>query len=363
MPNMIDTIADILELQPLYSSNNTPAMQRRGRLIRQSLADQIRAREPQLSQALGRFGDDFHVDSSDGTGLKAELPWVRFCSKRMSPKPTQGFYCVLHFSTDGRAAHVTLGCSSSEFRNGSFITVPDEELDRLTGWAKQVIQEALGSTEPFSDPPDFGARRPLPKSYQRATSLCKTIEASELNGVDLDALLLRAASFLRILYQAQLDGRELSPADSDEREVERQLRPSRKGRSHGFGLSYSDRRIVELHAMDLARRWLSDHEYQVKDTSGDHPYDFVATSGSEELFVEVKGTTSDNPVAILMTRNEVRVHRIHKTRTALFIVSSIRLVGPSGARRAEGGHLEALVGWDIDKWSLTPTTLRVKRPD
>ena len=360
---MIDTIAAILELQPLYSPDNTSAMQRRGYLVRRDLAHAIRALGKHLSQALGKFGHDFHVGSSDGTGRKTELPWVRFCSKGMSPKPTQGFYCILHFSTDGSAAHVTLGCGSSTFRNGSFITLPGEELDRRTEWAKHVIQDTLGSLEPFSDVPDFGARRPLPRSFQRATALCKRIDASELATVDLESLLVRAADFLRILYQAELDGRELSPADSDELALERQLRPARKRQSQGIGLSSIDRRIVELHAMDLVRQWLSDREYRVVDTSGDHPYDFVARRGSEELIVEVKGTTSDNPVAILMTRSEVRIHRAHKPKTALFIVSRIRLVGASSQRRARGGTLEALVGWDIDTWCLTPTTFRVKKPD
>jgi hypothetical protein len=121
-------IRRICELQPEYSADNTPAMQERGRLLREDLVSQLRALEEPLSAALGRFGGDFSVDASDGIGRKTELPWVRFCSRGMSPRPTEGFYSVLHFSTDGSAVHVTVGCGSSQFVNGSFRRSPDEDL-------------------------------------------------------------------------------------------------------------------------------------------------------------------------------------------------------------------------------------------
>jgi hypothetical protein len=78
--------------------------------------------------------------------------------------------------------------------------------------------------------------------------------------------------------------------------------------------------------------------------------------------VEVKGTTSDSPDAILMTRNEVALHRAEKGDTALFIVSSIRLEREVKKLNASGGVLEAMIGWDIDEWELTTTAYRVGRP-
>ena len=358
---MTDTIAAILELQPLYSPDNTPDMRRRGQLIRRTLSDQIRALSGPLSRALGRFGHDFHVDSSDGMGKKTELPWVRFCSKRMSPRPTEGFYCILHFSTDGSAAHVTLGCSSSQFRNGFFEKLPDEKLDERTAWAQRLIMDATGSLDPFSDPPNFGAHRPLPRAFQRATALCKSIPFADLPTLDLQSLLIRAAELLSMIYQAQLDGREISPADLDEIEIEQHVRRSSRQNTQGIGLSAEDRRSVELRAMGLARAWLSRSGYAVQDTSATHPYDFEARRNSEILWVEVKGTTSDFPEALLMTRNEVHFHQENKGNTALFIVSGIRLVNRGANRRACGGNLEALIGWDIDHWTTTPTAFRVQR--
>lgn len=207
-------IQRICELQPQYSSDNSEAMQERGRLIRQDLANAIKARGTILRSALREFGDDFHVGASDGVGRKTELPWVRFCSKIMSPTPQQGFYCVIHFSTNGSAVHFTVGCGSSRYR--------------------------------------------------------------------------------------------------------------------------------------------------VRDTSASNPYDFEAEKGEERVKIEIKGTTSDLCDAILMTRNEVKLHRKEKGRTALFIVYGIKISGFGDSRIASGGTLDVLWAWDIDSCVVEPTAYRIQ---
>ena len=90
------------------------------------------------------------------------------------------------------------------------------------------------------------------------------------------------------------------------------------------------------------------------------PYDFLAEKGDVELFVEVKGTTSSDPSAILMTANEVELHQSRKGETALAIVSSIKLQKGTEPK-ASGGILNMRIGWDIDTWSLSPTTYRVEK--
>ena len=74
----------------------------------------------------------------------------------------------------------------------------------------------------------------------------------------------------------------------------------------------------------------------------------------------MKGTTSSDPSAILMTANEVNLHRSEKGSTTLAIVSEIKLV-KSTPPTASGGKLEVLIGWDIDQWQATPTAFRVER--
>jgi hypothetical protein len=78
-------IKRICELQPHYSSQNTPEMKGRGVALRSGLKPAIERMESFLAEALGEFRDEFFVEASDGIGLKTELPWVRFSSRRISP--------------------------------------------------------------------------------------------------------------------------------------------------------------------------------------------------------------------------------------------------------------------------------------
>ena len=115
-------------------------MQDRGVARRSELKPAIERMESSRAEALGEFGDEFFVEASDGIGLKTELPWVRFSSRRMSPNPRKGFYCVIHFSTDGSAVHVTVGCRASRFQNGAFVVLPgDQSFDEERGQAGALL--------------------------------------------------------------------------------------------------------------------------------------------------------------------------------------------------------------------------------
>ncbi|UXX82085.1 DUF3883 domain-containing protein [Roseovarius pelagicus] len=359
---MRETLRRICELQPAYSSENTPEMQKRGQLIRQKLPEEVRALQEPLARALGPFGHDFFVEGSDGIGRKTELAWTRFCSKEMSPRPTDGFYVVIHFSTDGSGVNIAVGCSSSKFHNGYSIVLPLEELDKRCEWARGIVMEDRHSLEPFTDANDFGARAKLPKSFERACALVKKISYDDIQDDLVERHLIEAAKMLRVIYAAQRQGRELSPADQIELDILDITRPTanvRKGQ--GFGLNAKERRAVELRAMDIVENWLRSQGYNPSNTSATKPYDFLARKGDETLYVEVKGTTSDIANAIAMTHGEVALHRQEKGRTAMMIVTGIRLQKDEKHPAASGGTLEALIGWDIDEWLMEPTAFRVSR--
>ena len=105
---------------------------------------------------------------------------------------------------------------------------------------------------------------------------------------------------------------------------------------------------------------MNNNAYSTKDQSSTQPYDILAQKNGEKIFVEVKGTTSQDPSAILMTANEVDLHKQNKGKTALAIVSAITLVKGSEAT-AHGGNLDMKIGWDIEEWKLTPTAFRVEK--
>lgn len=352
----------ICELQPAYSPDNTPAMIERGELIRRNVRSSIDSMRHVLAPALGEFGSTFHTDASDGIGRKTELPWVRFCSEAMSPKPTEGFYSVIHFSTDGSAVHITVGCGSSRFFRGSSIVLPDKELDAQTAWARSVVLEKFGTLDPFRDPPSFGASRRLPRSFERATAFSKRVAYEDIDHTDFEDLLRHAAERLGAVYKAQATGRDVSPADQLESELAAIESPRKsKSRRQGFGLPAAAKRAVELQAMILARQWFEDKGYNVEDRSADEPYDLEVSDGSIALKIEVKGTTSDFADAIMMTRNEVNLHKLEQGRTGLVIVSSISLSQTGSDYTASGGNIIVDIGWDIHDWELEPLAFRLSK--
>lgn len=354
-------LSRICDLQPKYSSDNTPSMQERGQLIRVDLANQLRNRLPALSAAFDSVFDDLAVEGSDGIGRKTEAPWVRLYSRAMSPNARQGFYLVIHFAADGGAVYVTVGCGSTIWGGGDLRQIPDHELSSRTAWARGVISQRWGGLEPFSDEIRLGAKAPLPRTFEKATAVAKRVPVDQLGQVDLDGLLYAAAERLNAVYLAQLGGRDVSPGDQDSEAIIAIAKPLRRGRSQGRGLSGEERKVVELRAMKLAIESLNEAGYTCRDTSATESFDLVASQGGKELKIEVKGTTSDLCDSILMTRNEVDLHRREKGATGLVIVSRIRLVRDGGSVYAQGGDVEVLLGWDIDAWVSEPVAFQVRR--
>jgi hypothetical protein len=278
----------------------------------------------------------------------------------MSPNPRDGFYVVIHFAADGSALFVTVGCGSTIWANGELRAVSDAELKRRTDWARAVVTEAFGTTAPFGDVIRLGARAPLPRTFEKATALARRVPVNELDESSIRDMIIGATARLRCLYEAQRIGRDRSPAEKVEIELENLSRPGRRGQ--GFGLTGPERKVVEDRAMKLAREWFEEREYVVENTSLTFPFDYRVQKDGRALKVEVKGTTSDFCDAIIMTHNEVKLHREEAGSTALIIVSGIRLERGADGPVAQGGELHADIGWDIGTWDLAPVAYRVSKP-
>lgn len=358
---MREVLAKICELQPKYSSSNTPEMQARGMLIRTDLADELRSRLPVLQSAFNSVIDDLAVEASDGIGRKTEAPWVRVFSKTLSPNPREGFYLVLHFAADGSAVFFTVGCGSTIWTGGDLRAIPDDELKARTSWARAVVTQRFKTLSPFTDEIRLGAKAPLPRTFEKATALAKRIDRGDLPSADLETLLYSAAERLSEIYVAQLDQRDVSQGDQDTEEVISIAKPLRRGRRQGQGLNAAERKVVEVQAMTLALEYMQKKGYECKDTSASESFDLLATKAGQSMKVEVKGTTSDICDSIMMTRNEVDLHRKEKGLTGLLIVSKIRLLRIDQGPTASGGEVEDLLQWDIDKWVSDPIAFQVSR--
>ncbi|KPA87828.1 hypothetical protein PF66_05786 [Pseudomonas asplenii] len=359
---MESTLGKVCALQPKYSSTNTPEMQERGHLIRSVLAGELRTRLPALQKAFDSVFDDLAVEGSDGIGRKTEAPWVRVFSRAMSPTAREGFYLVIHFAADGSAVFITVGCGSTIWSGGDLRPVSDDELKARTSWARSVVQQRWKALSPFDDEIVLGARASLPRTFEKATVFAKRIPVSDLPTANLDLLLFKAAERLSEIYLAQLERRDVSPGDQDAGEITVIAKPLRnRAGKQGRGLTAQERRVVELQAMALAMQYLVGQGYELRDTSATESFDILAKRAVEELMVEVKGTTSDLCTSVLMTKNEVDLHRKNKGSTGLIIVSKIRLSRDAGEPVATGGEVEALLCWDIDEWTSEPIAFQVSR--
>ena len=122
------------------------------------------------------------------------------------------------------------------------------------------------------------------------------------------------------------------------------------GTGQGFGLSTSERRIVEGHAMGLAIRYFGRDWGSVQDVSATRSYDLLCSRYKEQLRVEVKGTTTYGS-EIVLTRNEVI--ESGTSGYALFVVSEI-VLDRSGEHTAAHGGVARL----FHPWSAEPDALR-----
>ncbi|MBS0198091.1 MAG: DUF3883 domain-containing protein [Planctomycetes bacterium] len=126
----------------------------------------------------------------------------------------------------------------------------------------------------------------------------------------------------------------------------------------GYGLTAAEKRAVEMHAQGIAENHFVELGYAVKDVSRYCSYDLHCTKGSEELRVEVKGTTGGGE-SVLLTAKEVLHARENAHCVALFIVANITLQRvPSSPPKAEGGTTRLIMPWSVSEGSLEPTQFR-----
>jgi len=121
----------------------------------------------------------------------------------------------------------------------------------------------------------------------------------------------------------------------------------------GFGLTSRERKRVEDRAMKVATAYLRQKGYDVEDVSSRNPFDLRATRGRKELKVEVKGTTGQG-VEILLTKNEVELHRLCHPANMLIVVHSIALARHKSTPSATGGKIWKKSPWKIDDLRLKP---------
>lgn len=363
MRNLFD---QVLDLQLQHSSQNTPEMVERGKLIRDAIPEEMRGWAAARPAAVLPFKGRLNVQGRDGTGLKTFVPWVRIHSPELSPSAQSGWYVVYLFRQDGEGVALCLSHGSTRFDGGDFKPRAATEAASLMGWARGLIG-AQAAASGMQIGVNLGSSEKLSRAYESTTAFSKIYSRQAIPDDDVLARdAERAVALLGELYRAQ----ELGTApDSEPPELieaaeamERISRPGSRsaGGGQGFGLNATERAAVEGRAMDVAMAWLAANGFvRIRDVHLTHSCDLLATRDGAEHSVEVKGTTSGLGKVIL-TANEVALHRRTHPANLLIVVHNIGL--QELRTQAVGGIVHVLDPFEIDECALVPLSYMCELP-
>ncbi|OLR95302.1 hypothetical protein BJP25_07260 [Actinokineospora bangkokensis] len=343
----------MLALQPDFNPAQTPEMLNRGRLIHDDLGAWLASQLPDLTSPTL---PDLAVNTSDGVGLRTEIPWARVHSEARSPRATDGWYVVYLFDAPGTAVYLTLMQGTTEWSNNTARTRPLTELAASSARARTALASSFESRPDLLMTIDLrGKASKRAKGYQAGTVAAfryprEAIPAEDVLVADL-RYLVRVLDRLHTLFDTPPEVVEaLEVADRT---------AGRRARGQGTGLTTAEKLAVERRAVNEATAYLEGEGYTVVDVGATQSYDLDARRGDEHLFVEVKGTTSAGEEVIL-TRAEVELNAREHPNTMLVVVSEIALdrSGPT----ATGGHLRVHHPWLVDPSALTPISYRYRTP-
>ncbi len=352
-------IQEVLELQKEYTFRNTPAMQRRGVLIREEIAGSLNENLERFKSKYEIAIEDLWVQGKDGDGNKSEIPWVRLASKEFSPSATKGWYVVFLFSATGSNCYLSLGHASTTYEGDSierrYQKVLDPEVaESLMRWGREKLHIADINNPRLKFSRNLEAKGNLAEAYDR-TSLCgfeyskENIPTDEQIYSDVEFLLgLLSKIYLLQETDATIPGSE-SPEHQDAvaaitQAAGRDLTgPRRQGRSR---LPQEHKKVIEDHAVKVAMMLLEKKGFtNVKDVGKNHSYDIAAKLDGIDFYIEVKGTISLGEKVVL-TKNEVLLHRQEYPNNALIVVSQIDL-DRSETPSANGGNAVFISPWQI----------------
>ncbi len=351
---MRELLQEVIDLQKAWTANNTPEMKQRGLLIRRAIPDDLRSRGTAIRSTLGVVGEDTDAEGRDAMGLASRIPWVRWHSKSRSPSATQGWYVVYLFHPEGTGVSLCLSHGSTVHQDGALTQRSAKEVQALMTWAAGVVGSEFQGDPAVVPGIKLGTFK-MARAYEATTLFSRFYASGSLPPDDqLERDLLRFMVPLRKLYLAQDRGAQPGAVSPEllavREEIERVAAPLRKrSQGQGRGLSGPVRKLIELHAMDRARDWLQAGGFSFKDVSANDSCDFRAERDGEAWVIEVKGTTG-GPGSILLTRNEVLLHRAAHPKNALLVVHGIELSEDQSA--VSGGTLLAHAPWDIEKGRL-----------
>lgn len=357
---MREAFGEVLSLQSEYTPSNSPAMQRRGVLIRHEIANELRGLLPALTEASGIA--DLRVEGRDATGLKTEVPWTRVYSASKSPSATEGWYLVYLFSAGGDRVYLSLNQGTQSWDGREYRARPRQQLVDRVDWARAKLAASQDYPGTWSTGIVLDARRALGRGYETGNVIGAEYTADALpSDEQIEEDILRAAVWLSTIYERSEDSLDI-PGERAPEVVDAEMaiainagRSSRRGQ--GLRLSTPEKKAVEQRAVDVVTEHLRALGFTVKDVGLKESYDLDARSPEQHLKVEVKGTTSAGQ-EILLTANEVALHVESYPDNALGIVHSVKLNRLVDPPIASGGTLVFESPWSIVETNLVAMSYR-----
>jgi len=205
---MRDLFEEVLSLQPHHAARATPAMQRRGALVRREIPDRLRARADALRARFGDFRGRLAVQGSDGRGaMKAHVPWVRLHNPELSPSAQAGWYVTYLFRPDGEGVSMCVSHGAARWDGRAFVPRPPEETARLMRWARARLA-ARAAALGFGRGVELDSPQLLARAYEKVAAFSKGYARG---AVPSDEILFAdagdAAELLGRLYRAEELGR------------------------------------------------------------------------------------------------------------------------------------------------------------
>ena len=133
----------------------------------------------------------------------------------------------------------------------------------------------------------------------------------------------------------------------------------RKVPGQGYSGDAKSRKAIEDRAMALTLQHLQGRDWSVEDVHLNESYDYLATKNGEEMHVEVKGLVGSLQ-EVFITINERR-HAERWPKTALAIVTDIKVDRSGEDVTAGGGTLDFIDPWRIEDGDLEPTQFKWRR--
>lgn len=367
-----ESFLEVFDLQTKYSPRKNPDMDQRSLLIKKTIPAWLRTHLVEL--IVGSQIEDLQVEGQDQIGNKSKVPWIRIYSKSRSPRAPIGWYVVFLFDETGESVFLCLGHGSTN--PDSYDTNAksygkarsDQEMQELVAWGRAKLPSHREIDRRLLPVIDLkGTKKNLGKAYEKTTLFGFQYKEADFPNdqrllLDIETLL----RLLKVLYVEEevdptLPGSVTLESDAANEAIFKAAgRADYQRKNRGPRLTGAESKVIENHAISEAINYIRELGWtEIEDVGAKRSYDLHCKRGAQEIYVEVKGTQSHGEVVVL-TRNEVRLHKNEYPNNALVIVRKI-LLTKGESPTASGGELIFIHPWKIEDAELDPIGFDYRR--